>query len=498
MTDDDRNDLPNLPPEPEPTEPPPVPMDETPPPPPAPRPPSHHPAEAEPRDVAPEAPPSADVPGQRCCRGHLLLVLGIALLALVSFAPALRLGFLGEDVPYVQQNESIRSLRNIPLFFSASYWNRPLVEGGRAYRPLVEVSLALDHAVWGLRPFGFHLTNLLLHVLVSLTVYLVVWQVVRHRLAALVAAGIFAVHPVHAEAVNVVRNRGDLLATLFLLWSFLAFAWMVDRLHARQSAGLRPVSAAGSVLLGVVLFILALMTKETAITLPVLLLIYTAALVPIGWRSWAAAQTLVWWVALWGYLALLAAAVQRYAPAQFVNVEEGGRALLLVRSLGRNLLLLVAPVWLNPQHPFDPLVTGARWQAWPVILTLVVLALLVIVCLAVFRRHRLVAFGIAWVLITLLPVSNVVPLGWPWIAEHRLYLPSVGVGLLAGAIIGALAVRRLDRRPPIGGALRVGLIAAAVLAALYLGWSVVRAVSWKSVAPAQPQAADTGRAEATG
>ena len=153
-------------------------------------------------------------------------------------------------------------------------------------------------------------------------------------------------------------------------------------------------------------------------------------------------------MALWGYLALIFAAVERYAPASFVNQPEGGRLLLIVKSLGRNLLLLVAPASLTVEHPFNPLTEAStRWQAWPVIVTLAALGLLVLICMAVFRRHRLAAFAIAWLIVTLLPVSNVVPLGQPWIAEHRLYLPLIGFCLLIGSVVGGLATQRIGKTP---------------------------------------------------
>jgi len=433
------------------------------------------------------AAPAAVAARSSCpCRAHLLPVVVIAAAAAISFLPAFRVGFVGDDVDYVVENTGVHSLSHVPSYFSAAYWNPPEAGLRRAYRPIVEITLAVDHAIWGLKAAGFRLTNLLFHVLVAVALYAVTFELTRHRLAALVAGVLFAAHPVHAEAVNVIKNRGDMLSTLFCLLSWLAFIGMVERVHARQASGRRAVSGARGVVVAVLFFILALFSKEAAIALPVLLLIYTAALVPVGWRSWAAAQTLVMWVALWGYLALSLAAIEKFSPIRYVGVEEGGRALLVVKSLGRYLRLLLAPTSRSAVHPFDPLTDAPAWEGWPVIVTLAGLGLLVLVCVVIFRRHRLAAFALAWLPIALLPVSNVVPVGRPWIAEHRLYLPAVGFCLFLGAIVAGLARRRIGKEPSFGGAYRVVVVVLALVAALYVVRSATRSWSWQKALGATP------------
>jgi len=433
--------------------------------------------------------PEADRSGSAAHRrGHVLPVAVVLGVAVLSFGLALRADFVGADTAYVETNTGIRSLSNVPAFFGADYWNEPATDGRRAYRPLVELTLAVDHAIWGLRPAGFRLTNLLLHALVAVAVYAVAFQVSRHRVAALVAAALFAAHPVHAEAVNLIKNRGDLMGTLFCLLSWLAFIQMVDRAHARHAAGQQALSGVRGLVVGVAFFILALFSKEIAIALPILLLIYTAALVPVGWRGWAGAQTLVWWVALWGYLALSLAAIKKFAgaittgtlagpPESLADLDAAGRALAAVKTIGVYLRLLVFPAGRSTVHEFRP---PAGVGAWPVVVTLVALGVLVVVCVAVFRRYRLAAFALAWLPITLLPVSNVVVLrGERAIAEHRLYLPAVGFALLLGAIVGGLARRRIGKTPVFAGAYRVAVVILALVTAAFVVRSATRSAAWE-------------------
>lgn len=460
----------------------------------------------EPADVVPEAEgrrpggpsgPEGQRQGSWMARGHAVPVAAVVVAAALSFLPGLRTPFVGDDLDYVAANEGIRRLGGIPAFFGANYWNRPGEEERRAYRPIVEVTLAVDHALWGLRPVGFRLTNVLLHALTAVVLYAVAFQLARHRVAALLTAVLFAAHPVHAEVVNVIKNRGDILATLFCLLSWLAFIGMVERAHAREDRGHKAVSGARGLVVGVLFFILALFSKEVAIALPILLLIYTAALVPVGWRGWAGAQTLVWWVALWGYMALSLAAIEKFSgptiargalpgsPDVLATLDAGGRALVAVKSMGVYLGLLALPVSTGVRHEFHVPVSAG---AWPVVVSLAALGLIVVVCVVIFRRHRLGAFALAWLPIALLPVSNVVLLGGPPIAEHRLYLPAVGWCLFLGAVAGALACRRLGRTPHFAGAYRIAVIVLAVLAAGYVVRSATRSWAWESIGAASAPA----------
>jgi hypothetical protein len=429
---------------------------------------------------------------------HVLPALIIVAAGVASFIPALNAPFLGEDLAYVQQNKDIRRLTSIPSFFRADYWNRTKTNGGRAYRPIGEVTLALDYALFrGLRPWGFRLTNLVLHLLVALAVYAVAYQVLRHTGAALAAGALFVTHPVQAETVQVIKNRGDLLATLFALLSWMAFMTLVERAHARAERGHVPGPAAPGrqgaatgpsglrgLIVGVFFFIVALCSKETAITLPILLLVYTAALVPIGWRGWAGAQTLVWWVALWGYLALSLAAIEKFSGAMSPGRLPGGDdALVAVKTVGVYLWLLLAPVATGVTHPFHP---PAGVGAWPVIVSLASLAAILVACVAIFRRHRLAAFALAWLPITLLPLSNIVPLEGAAIVEHRLYFPAVGFCLLLGSILAVLAQARLGKTPAFAGAYRIACIVLTVVVALYVVRSATRSLVWGRIAPGGP------------
>jgi hypothetical protein len=134
--------------------------------------------------------------------------------------------------------------------------------------------------------------------------------------------------------------------------------------------------------------------------------------------------------------------------------------------------------------------------AWPVVVTLAALGLLVVACAALFRRHRLAAFALAWLPITFLPVSNVVVLaGERAIAEHRLYLPAVGFALLMGAVVGGLAQRRIGKAPVFAGAYRAVALLLAIVTLAYIVRSATRSADWERALPAIQPAVQTAPAD---
>src|SRR5919197_1340820 len=190
-----------------------------------------------------------------------LLALGIA----ASYSNSLGIGFYFDDRYGIHNNPSIRSLRNIPSFFTDphAFWtDRTQAD----VRPVLLITYALNYALSGLNPWSWHVLNLLLHFVAALLVFVLVrdhvwWPVAERgpsgeaRLPAAAAALFFALAPLNTQPVDYVWARSALLATTLYLGAFLAF------LRRRWTPG-------------AVLFVLALLTKAIAVTLPAMLLIH--------------------------------------------------------------------------------------------------------------------------------------------------------------------------------------------------------------------------------
>ncbi|HEY5995421.1 MAG TPA: glycosyltransferase family 39 protein, partial [Candidatus Deferrimicrobiaceae bacterium] len=178
-----------------------------------------------------------------------------------TFAVGLGNQFVWDDVLFIVNNDYLHDPRNIPRF---------LLSGDAAgtgllnpyYRPLATATFAIDYAIWGEQPAGFHATNIALHLLTCLVLYRVICHITGNPSASLAATLLFAVHPAHSEPVGYISARADILCALFILLSFLGF------LLSRET-GKRSYLA-----LSIVAFTLALLSKIVALVLPPLLGIY--------------------------------------------------------------------------------------------------------------------------------------------------------------------------------------------------------------------------------
>lgn len=348
-----------------------------------------------------------------------LLAAVAAALAGVVYLNALGNPFVYDDRGNVLANPSIRHLADL----------RGVVLGN-VFRPLVNLSYALDHAVWGLAPFGYHLTSLLLHAAgVALLFGLVRASVPaggdsRRDAVAFAAAALFAVHPLMTQAVGYASGRAEVLCGTLFLASLGCFA---RRLRTGRTRWL-----AASLGLGA----LALLAKEVAVMYPLVLLAYDRLLG--GGSEEERRRRLRRLHAPLVLLALLAGAAR---AAAFLWIEPPmGTAPVLAYALAelgvvwRYLWLLLLPLSQSIVHDVRPVSTPLA----PATLAAgAALAGLVLLTFLARRRAPLASFGVAWFLLLLVPSSSVVPL-WELMAEQRAYLASAGVFMVAGAGFGGL------------------------------------------------------------
>jgi hypothetical protein len=345
----------------------------------------------------------------------------------VVYLGALRNGYALDDVLIVAMNPLTHHLGGAVQAFREPYW--PATFSAAMYRPLPIASfvldLQLDHAAW------LHAVNLLWHAGVSVLVAAVALRWTGSANGSWLAGLVFAVHPVHVEAVANLVGRADLMATLFtVLAVYLALAY--DRLWWSLAA-----------------LAFGLLSKENAAIAPVL--IAWGWLVGIGrpagrrmwtyaggWLAVGAAYAGVRWTVLHSYARFL-----HLAPV-FVGAGPGAVRLTALAALADVARLLIFPLTLRVDYspaertlvtsPFDTrfLLGAGCLVAWGVLLGL-----------AWRRRERVAAFGLGWIAIAFLPVANLLFPTGVLIAERTLYLPSVGLALAASSWLEHLARRPL-------------------------------------------------------
>lgn len=376
----------------------------------------------------------------------------VCVCAALAFANTLANGFVWDDVLLVQSNPWLEGPQHLGDIFGSHFWGF----ASRAdlsrnyYRPLVHVTLLLCRAAFGLQPWGYHLVMLLGHMAVSGLVYRVALLFSEQRpggwLSALAAGLLFAVHPIHTEAVAWVAAINDVALALFVL---LALYLM------RTSA---PGLTLRCVLAGLA-FLAALLFKEPAVLLLGMVGVWDVAR---GGRAWSLRQ----WLGRYAPLAIalaLYAGLRLHALAglgrtvRHSNLGLGGYVLNALALLAQYLGALALPLELNSFHVFEPV--ASPW-APQVLSGLAALGGLVIAAAVFWRRAPQALVALSWCLLPLLPVLYIPALGSNAFAERYLYLPSVGFVLLVG-----MGLEALGRRPVVLGALAVGVLAGGIATA---------------------------------
>ncbi len=360
----------------------------------------------------------------------LLLVILVGLL----YWNALDGDFVFDDHDLILRSSRVQG--RIPLTKLRPFFLLP--NGRPLYRPLRTLSYRLDHALFGLNPWGFHAANLFYHAVNACLVYVLAGRLLGRPRAAMMAALLFAAHPVQTEAVAYISGRRDLLSALFVFLGVLAFLGRRNQGHRRGVVAI------------MICFLMGLLSKEMAITLPLILLAYDAVHQVMLPRGAKGLQTLVALIrALPGcvardrrlYLPLLALMGVFSVIALFIAPGTGeyeyyGDTLVAMvftraRIIAHYLKLLVFPLTLNADYSFDAFPISPSSLDPAGLLAVALIAAIVLFLVRLLPADPMAAFGGAWFFLTLLPVLHLIP-HHEVVAEHYLYLPSFGLFLIAG------------------------------------------------------------------
>ncbi len=363
------------------------------------------------------------------------LTLVLAALGMLVYANALGNGFVLDDRGIILQHPLVQHPGSAWRAFSSPYW--PDAVGGGQYRPLGILSFALDWRLAGNNPSWFHAVNVLWHGGVVALVFAVARQLLPLA-GAVVAASVFAVHPVHVEAVANVVGRLELMAGAGVLGMLL--------LHARGSRW-APVALAG-----------ALLSKEHAIVAPCLAVVFDMAQTPLqsprarrrSLYIQYAAVSVVWGaVMVWA----LRGTTLSTTSAVYADASLGARLLTVVSVVAHYARLLLTPVRLSADYEPD-VVQLVQSPTVGVVVGSTIIILTAIVVLRCWRTEPALAAVLAMVPVTLAPVSNVLLVTGVALAERTLYLPSVGVSLAAGWLLS-----RRDVSPRMLGTVSLAVVA---------------------------------------
>jgi tetratricopeptide (TPR) repeat protein len=395
---------------------------------------------------------------------RILPILLIVSLGLVAYANSMSVPFQFDDIDAIVKNRRVHETGGV-----AGLFTHP--RGIIGARPLTLLTLALNYRAGGLDTAGYHAFNIALHIGCALLLYALI--AVTGRLmgarrdptdwTALLAAALFAAHPLHTETVTYIVSRSMLLATACYMMGILLFVRAVGTGRIGYTAGLVAVALMG------------VSSRENFVTFPLILVLYDYVFIVRG-RARALLSHAPQYAALALPLLYLAFLVshQTYDSAGFGGSEISPLTYFFTQTGVQlyYLKLVALPLNLVLDYGYPVLETQP--------LALAVLACLGYVglwglALHMLRQHPHVAFGLLWYLVTITPDSSVVPLD-DVIFEHRAYLPSVGVIALCAA---GLVAAHSRLRPTPGGPAALAALSVAMVATFTVA-TIERNTDWRS------------------
>ena len=400
-------------------------------------------------------------------------VTSLCAIAIASAATGIGNGFTYDDIPIIAQNGRAHDLAHVWRRFGESYWP-PAAGGGRLYRPMPIAAYDVEWALGHGSPVVFHLANILLYAAVTLAVFALARRLMPAP-AAWLSAALFAAHPVHAEAVANMVGQAELLAAL----PFVVAVWYY--LGVRADSKTPSPGALG--VLGA-LYLAGCLAKEHAVMLPGVLMAAELTVIDDrrGWRErtralapGAVALVAVGVAFLIVRTRIIGAFVGDSAMLALMGSTRSDRVLTMLGATREWLRLLLWParlaaIYSPPQiairHAVDAMVVAGAF----------VVASCAAFVIVARRVYPVVAFGVAWVAVVLLPVSNLVAPTGILLAERTLFLPSVGLVLAVGGIVAA-ALPRVRRWSPMWRV--VPVVGTGIVLTIGIWRSAIRQPVWR-------------------
>lgn len=351
----------------------------------------------------------------------LFCVFCIILLSTICYYTTVWTPFIWDDQHLILNNPQIQNINNLPSIFVSTISTES--SSHAFYRPIQMLTYMMDYIFWGSNSVGFHITNIVLHSLVAICLLELVWILSLNRWAAFCAPLLFVTHPIHTEAVTYISGRADPLAATFMLMSIGTYIYA----YKKNST----VRSTLNLTISIIFFVLALMSKEHALIVPFILIIYHVAYKSkIRWRSLFPFFVLMIAYIVIRIMGIFIPALELNNPTDASLMSRIPGAFVAVFSYIR---LLIIPVNLHMEYGQKVFAIGDS----QFIAGLSICALMIILFFKQRRDYPLMSFAIGWFLVGLIPVLNLLPVS-AYMAEHWLYFPSMGYFILIGMFFGYL------------------------------------------------------------
>lgn len=371
---------------------------------------------------------------------NLVSILIIMIVSISIYANTLNNGFVSDDSYVIVDNSFIKNFENLPQLFTKAYL---IFSGEMSYRPVVTFSYFLDNSLYDLKPWGFHLTNILIHTTNGILLYLLICLLIKQSVAEnrnlefnksaplalepLIISLLFVTNPVLTEAVNSIGFREDLLA--FMFYTATLCLYLVVRLYSTHHFTKVIVYTVSCLI-----YFIALLSKEMAATLPFVIYLYEW-IFEINKK-----RTLQFILNYYNIGYIIVTCLYLYIRFFcFYNTAEKDYPTWSVAEgifttpwlLLKYMIITLLPINLSIDYVINPVKSlFSSSFGFPFAMVVFLLTLLFL-----FKeKNKLIAFGAFFFIITLLPVYNIIPTNIHF-AERFLYIPVAGFATFAGSFL---------------------------------------------------------------
>lgn len=351
---------------------------------------------------------------QKTGKGNLVFyfsLLFIVILTAVTYFPSLNNNFVNwDDIIYIMNNDMITALsfQNLEKIFS-SFWMGN-------YHPVTILSFALDYHFVQVTPYGYHFHNFILHIINSVLVSIFCYRLFnKNVLVSFIVAALFAVHPLHVESVAWISERKDVLYTFWFFLALIAYVYWLEKKEARY------------LVFTLIFFMVSLLAKAQAVTLPLVLLI-----IDYFYARKFTLRTLVEKVPFF-LLSLGAGILAVFAQKadNAINVFNFSRLTSFFfgqYSLGVYLFKLVIPVNQRALYEY-PLNSDGSAPYYIYLFPMLIIAIAFVIYKS-WKKYKYISFGLLFFLLTILPVLQFFPVGEAIVAERYSYVPFIGLFII--------------------------------------------------------------------
>lgn len=368
---------------------------------------------------------------------HVLSTFIIIVISLALYANTLKNGFVYDDEHTIINNQLIKNIDKLPLLFQDYYF---AISGEESYRPVVTLTYFIEYAIFGIKPWGYHLTNIMIHAFNGVLCYIFITLLFRQPgnnqyttsgslfgNLPLTISLLFISNPILSEAVNAISFREDLLVFFFNIATLNTY--LVLRSHVSVIARLLLY------VLSCLLYSLSLFSKEMALSLPLIIYVYECFFAPTHIdRKKQRIMSVPFNPFLIGYFVITLIYIylrfhyfQNHISAPISSWSLTERFASLPWLLLNYLRLSLLPISLSAEYVIKPV---ESFLSFSFISPFLIIVLFSIIIYFLGKKNKWIFFGILLFFISLIPVYNIFPIRNP-LAERYLYFPTMGITLFS-------------------------------------------------------------------